>query len=606
MMNFKLSEISLATLFMLSALASGAEYRVDTTYATNGAFRQVGGAVKGVIVQPSGKILLGASMTEAGRSLPSFALLRQNSNGVLDNTYDTDGIRFTDFGTSYAAYVSGMAESPVDGKIYMVGRVSGFDYSSGPPVYFSDFAVVSFNSDGSPNTDFNTTGKKSFSFDPITNPTKSFAYAGSSAECVAVQNDGMIVVGGWVEVGASDRRFALMRFQTNGAIDPNFSGGYVVTNPGAYCSISGIAISPNNQKIVVAGTYQDPLNYGWKNMIVRYNTNGTLDAEFDTDGMVFTGGGNQNHNPAAVAIQSDDKIVVGGSTYIKNPFAEPEDFALFRYNDNGSPDVDFGTGGFVAVDVVGGYDSIRAIKLLSGGKILAAGTAGGNPADPAAVGSLALLMFNSNGTLDTGFNNGGMVTSTGPSTREAYCIARQTDGKFIAAGEFLGENSNPGESASTRFEIVPPVVLITRKTDLLLGSSSSTTLGSNIYNTTGAGQTQTLGLGNKATKSAYIGIQNDGSAADSFKVKATPGNSNFTVKYFKGSKDITAAIIAGSYQTPSLAPKATEILKVTVTTNGARSAKKRPLNITASSVAKTSESDTALFKLTSKAKPKKK
>jgi uncharacterized delta-60 repeat protein len=604
MLKFKLLKLLFGSSCALSTLAAGAEYRVDSTYATDGIFRQVGGAVKGVVVQSDGTILLGATMTETGGSSSSFGLMRQNSNGVFDSNFGSAGIRFTAFGANKSASVGGMAESPVDGKVILVGNVAGFNFSGVTPVYVSDFAVASFNADGSPDTGFNTTGKTSTSFDPIANSSSAFSYASAVAECVAVQADGKVVVGGWTEVAASDRRFAMVRYLTDGSIDSSFNGGYVITNPNAYCSMTALAISPIDQKIIAVGSYQDSSTYAYKNMVVRYNTDGTLDTSFDTDGIVLTGGGIQNHKPNAVAIQPDGKILVAGLTYIKNPFAEPEDFALFRYETDGTLDPNFGTGGSVAVDVVDGYDSLRAIKLQGDGKILVAGTAGGDPTDPSGVGSFALLMFNSDGSLDAGFGTDGMVASTGPSTREAYCIAQQTDGKIIAAGEFWGEGGNPGESAAIRFEVIPIVTAITRKTDLLLGLTSNAKLGSNIYNSTGAGQTQLLGIGFKATKAAYIGIQNDGSAVDSFKVKGTAGNSDFTVKYFKGKKDITSAIVAGSYQTPVLAVNATETLKVVVTAKSGKTAEKRTLTITASSLANPSASDKALIKASSKAKPK--
>jgi uncharacterized delta-60 repeat protein len=603
---YKPKHLLVGTSFLLGSLAPALEYRVDSTYATSGIFRQEGGAVRGVVVQSNGKILLASTMPPLNGGATAFGLIRQNSNGTLDTTYDTDGISLTDFGANTFSVVGGMAESPVDGKIYIVGYRGKSNYNFNPARYESDIAIACFNADGSINTDFNFTGKATFSFNPITNPSQT-GYRLSGANCLAVQADGKIVVGGWAEVGSSDYRFAMVRYLTTGAIDSSFGvGGYVLTNPGTYCSINALAISPVDQMIVAVGEYQEPQSpYGYKNMVARYDTNGTLDTNFDTDGYVLTGGGTQNNRPASVAIQSDNKIVVGGSSYIKDPFSEPDDFALFRYLSTGELDTTFDTDGMAIIDHIGGYDSIRQIKLQSGGKILAAGTAGGDPADSASVGSFAMLMFNSNGSLDTTFDNDGKVITTGPTTRVAYCVAQQSNGKIIVAGEFYGANSAPGEAAAVRYELVPVVVIIpTRKTDLLIGLKSTATLGANIYNNTGVGQTQALGLGFKATKPAYIGVQNDGTAPDSFKVKSTPGNSDFTVNYFKGTTNITAAIVAGTYQTATLAPNATEILKVVVKAKSKRSAEKRTLAVTASSVAKSIESDKALIKVTSKAKPK--
>jgi hypothetical protein len=91
-------------------------------------------------------------------------------------------------------------------------------------------------------------------------------------------------------------------------------------------------------------------------------------------------------------------------------------------------------------------------------------------------------------------------------------------------------------------------------------------LGYHIYNATGAHQTAVLTQGGGAVAVGYyltfdISIQNDGSAVDSFRVKATgPASSAWTVSYSRGSTNITPAVVAGTYRTSALAPGATYLI----------------------------------------------
>jgi hypothetical protein len=96
-------------------------------------------------------------------------------------------------------------------------------------------------------------------------------------------------------------------------------------------------------------------------------------------------------------------------------------------------------------------------------------------------------------------------------------------------------------------------------------------LGNNIYNATGAHQTA-VGLVVKDAAGYYfytfdISIQNDGSAADRFTVKATGARSQWVVTYSRGTTNITSAVVAGTYRTPSLAPGATYLIHAKIVNN---------------------------------------
>jgi uncharacterized delta-60 repeat protein len=157
--------------------------------------------------------------------------------------------------------------------------------------------------------------------------------------------------------------------------------------------------------------------------LARFNSDGTLDISFGAGGKVttdFTGGYDYANS---LAVQRDGKIVVAG---VSN-----NDFALARYNSNGKLDTGFGVGGKVTTDFAEYFDWARAVAVQSNGKIVVAGQAGiGNP-----YGEFGLARYNSDGALDTGFGAGGkVVTDFAGSNDFAFSVAVQPDGKIVAAG----------------------------------------------------------------------------------------------------------------------------------------------------------------------------
>lgn len=270
------------------------------------------------------------------------------------------------------------------------------------------------------------------------------------ALAVEIQGDGSIVA-----AGNAFGDFGLMRLLPDGSLDPSFgSGGKVTTAFSTNMEyVIDLAIQPTDGKIVAVGLSdqrarsRDPYNYDFA--LARYNLDGTLDTSFgpSRNGKVTTGistaaTGNLNNlwdHPHAVAIQPDGKILVAGSTYN----GVDNDFALVRYNANGTLDTSFGPdhSGIVTTDFApGSGDGIVDMMALADGKILVAGDSGG---------SSALARYNSDGTLDDGtaidttpgdaFGTGGkVITTIGPSPSFVEGLAIQSDGKIIAAGAAYG------------------------------------------------------------------------------------------------------------------------------------------------------------------------
>lgn len=331
------------------------------------------------------------------------------ADGDLDSTFGSGGKVTTDFsGRSNGASAIAMQS---DGKIVVVGDTLT---AAGPP----DFAVARYNSDGSLDTTFGSGGRV----------TTDFAGRSDNAAAVTIQPDGKILVAGGASLVATSADFALVRYNANGSLDTTFGSGGIVTTDfnGGLDAVSSIVLQTDG-RIVVAGlaTAGDP-----HMALARYNTNGTLDPSFGTAGKVVTNINSTRDFANALAIQSDGKIVAGGSTLVTalNSFAM---FAMARYNTDGSLDATFGSGGKVTTQVVSGDgedDEIFALAIQPDGRILAAGRA--NFAQ-----DFGLVRYQTNGALDTAFGTGGVVTTDfNGSIDRAFGMVLQIDGKIVLAG----------------------------------------------------------------------------------------------------------------------------------------------------------------------------
>jgi len=254
--------------------------------------------------------------------------------------------------------------------------------------------------------------------------TTNFERGSDRAFGVAIQMDKKIIAVG--RVAGSGGRFGLARYNTNGTLDITFGGdGKVGTNfTTRNDAASGVAIQPDGKILAAgsAGRYQ--YSHG-QFALARYNPDGTLDPTFGGTGKVvtdFTGG---DEGALGVAIQSDGKIVtVGEATDIDDE--SNTDFALARYNADGAPDQSFGSGGQVRTDLVYG-DSAAAVQIQADGKLVVAGTA---------ETEFTIARYNSDGALDASFGNGGVVFLHFPVgfPPSAYALALQSNGRIVAAG----------------------------------------------------------------------------------------------------------------------------------------------------------------------------
>lgn len=340
-------------------------------------------------------------------SPPASATMR---GGRLDSKFGKKGKVLTDLNGGSEDLGYGVAVQS-DGKIVE----AGFSLESTCPC--RDFALARYTPRGALDPTFGTGGIVRTDFG--TN-------SADEAFAVAIQSDGKLVAAGLSDSNGSFD-FALARYNSDGTLDTTFgTGGKVLTDLGSTSSDIAVAVALQaNGKIVAAGQYNaNTISSDFA--VVRYNSDGTLDGTFGTGGKLLTDLGSQDV-ANAMALQSDGKIVVGGTSTAGT--SSSFDFALVRYNSDGTLDGTFGTGGAVLTDFSGSgsFDQAFAVAIQSDGKILAAGGSGAE--------DFALARYTSSGTLDTSFGTGGTTTSSvGADGSVAYALEIQTDGKIIAAG----------------------------------------------------------------------------------------------------------------------------------------------------------------------------
>jgi uncharacterized delta-60 repeat protein len=247
--------------------------------------------------------------------------------------------------------------------------------------------------------------------------------------CLTVQNDGKIVVGGSTDLGGGARGVAVLRYNTTGGLDTTFNGTGKVTTPigiDGWCQSLAIQV---DGKIVASGaTVGNDVNVSYDFAVLRYNTTGSLDTTFNGTGKVITAFGGAEGS-TGVAVQGDGKIVAVGRTNYASP-----DYLLARYNTNGSLDTTFGGTGKVTTDFGFIGDFALSMALQKNGKVVVAGvsTVTSGPSGNTYVADMA--RYNTNGSLDTTFNGSGKVTMPIGASSQFNGVAVQRDGKIVVVG----------------------------------------------------------------------------------------------------------------------------------------------------------------------------
>ncbi len=362
-------------------------------------------------------VLSALGLTVASMVSGSLPIAGAAVAGDLDPTFSTDGKVVTPTTGVGMAVV----KQP-DGKLVVVG---GTDDAGIAPAGVSQ--VIRYNTDGTLDSTFAAGGI-------LTSGT-------GSAAAVALQANLKIVI-----AGTSGADVAVSRINDNGSLDSAFgNAGQVLLNLtfGSFtiASATGVAVDSNG-KIVVVGTIVNSSELD-DFLVIRFNTNGTLDATFNSAGLVpgvvTTSVQSQEQDFAAgVAIQADNRIVVSGST-------KSGQFALVRYTTTGALDATFGNGGIVLANpkVAEG----AAVTVQPDGKLVVVGSQSvTNAASTNCIDSLGhfceysdlyIARYLSTGQLDPAFGVAGARTvAINPRGNDDFAagVALQADGKVIVVG----------------------------------------------------------------------------------------------------------------------------------------------------------------------------
>jgi uncharacterized delta-60 repeat protein len=343
----------------------------DTTFAP--AVTGGGGTVSAIAVQPDGKVVIGGTFTSVN-GVTRTRVARLGADGSLDTSFNP--------GAGANNEVRTIVVQP-DGKILIGGFFTTYNNN------VSRNTIARLNADGSLDTSFN----------PGTG-TNGVVHA------IAVQADGGIIIAGEFTTYNNVARFCIARLSANGSLDTAYNPA--LNSAGVYC----VALQPDG-KLVIGGDFG---TINGRVRIARLNTDGTLDTNFNP-------GTGVNSLVYAVALQADGKVLIGGEFTGVNGVAR---LRIARLNMDGSLDASFSP-------VPGASSTVRAIVAQPDGHILIGGifTAVNSVLHP------GLARLNSVGAVDADFN----AVVSAPST--VYAIARQADGKVLVGGLFSIVNNTP-------------------------------------------------------------------------------------------------------------------------------------------------------------------
>lgn len=379
-----------------------------------------------VAVQNDGKIVVTAeSANVENPEVWDSYVLRFDPSGDLDENFGTGGIVRFRFSQASHEWLNAIAIQP-DGRILVSGKGDNIT------------TVVRLNLDGSFDTSFGTGGKTNFT---LVNRKWAVPYS------MLVQADGRIVVG----LNSDNTAFGFVRLTSNGAFDTTFNGtGKLVISGGKGSSTAALidlAIQPDG-KYVASGMLPSSSKGSTSQFaLMRINTNGALDNSFGSGGKVITNFGGTWSAARNVVVLADGSIVAGGD-WLAGGTAGNQSYIFARYLANGQLDTTFGTGG-KSVFNSPNFRRMLGLAVQSDGKIVGSGW----DRDPSSSNANILIMrVNSNGVLDADFGNTGMtITDYLGRNDQGNAMAVQADGKFVVAGGIDLGNGSPWKIGLVRY-----------------------------------------------------------------------------------------------------------------------------------------------------------
>ncbi|TQV74973.1 hypothetical protein FLL45_08500 [Aliikangiella marina] len=359
-------------------------------------------------LQADGKIIGTGNVYDATKAEVDFAVFRYNSNGSLDSTFSDDGYHVIAAGSVYSEG-SALFEN-ANNQITVAGVIRNNTNT--------DVALIRFNEDGSLDSQLDGDGLA----------ISSFSNSQDTPEVLVQLSSGQIIMAGSVAI-SGEHEFAMTRLHSDGGVDESFGvQGTVTTTIGGTNDRIQAVIETQDGKILAAGNVEVAGNRDIG--LARFNSDGSLDTTFDNDGVLSTAIGTSNDYLYSVLEQTDGKIVVVG--YADNLSSVSEVFVA-RYNSNGSLDTTFDSDGIVTTPA-GLADSYGYnIVQQSDGKLIVAGTS-----EDAAFYNITLVRYNTDGSLDTSFDADGIVYVRADDTgyNDPVGLMLQDDGKIVISAYY--------------------------------------------------------------------------------------------------------------------------------------------------------------------------
>lgn len=374
---------------------------LDSTFGINGkimtSINGVDDRVFAIDVQPDGKIIVGGS-TKVGTEY-DFVLARYLIEGILDTTFGMGGVSITSVGDSNAVIKD--IKILDDGKILATGDCfNGINREA---------AIVRFDSLGVIDSTFGINGVKTIAISIYDNLSYSLAAFNSEKYYISIN-------GSFTD--------AIVKLNENGDYDSSFAINGVFVLPPVMSFIRPLLIKGADK--LIAGGYTNLSNTDFA--VICIDTLGALDSTFGNNGVATTDFASPfGEQINSIGLLSDSSIIAGGGLDF-SATGSNWDFALSKYFSNGIIDSTFGINGKVVTSLSNGRDILMKILIQPDDKIIAVGYSSGNT-------DFALVRYNSNGTLDNTFgNNGVVITDFLFNSDLAYTAILQSDLKILAAG----------------------------------------------------------------------------------------------------------------------------------------------------------------------------
>ena len=356
-------------------------------------------------LQTDGKIVVAVTFANSQFATEAFGVARYLTNGSLDKTFGTNGSAQTAF-TNFLNSTSGLAIQP-DGKIVVVGNASSADGTT------SEFAMARFNTNGSLDATFGQGGKVTTNFVGVMGGGVS-----NPANAVLIQPDGKILVGGSArECGARTcpTNTALARYNTDGSLDATFGTNGTV-DVAAIGSVSLLGLDAAGDIFAVNGS-GEPAEFSPAGVLQSVITPAPV--------TVASHGGSDAFQPDGNYLIPEGVFDGGGG------YHDDVDTQMVRFTTAGAIDSTFNSPVFDFTEHSGtASDVAQSTAIQSNGQIVAGGLSSANGSQV-----FGLARLNSDGSLDSKFGAGGVLTTSFGNSAQIFSVVIQTDGKIVAVGQ---------------------------------------------------------------------------------------------------------------------------------------------------------------------------